>query len=80
MLRAAGTRCVLGMREVLDTPQVAAAEWDRIGGAAAVAHYYNAVWVYGDPSVYDPVATGEVPAAAGRPHPLHRISLPRTSR
>lgn len=62
MLRAAGTRCVLGMREVLDTPQVAAAEWDRIGGAAAVAHYYNAVWVYGDPSVYDPVATGEVPA------------------
>lgn len=68
-LRAAGTRCVLGMREVLDTPEVAAAEWERIGGASAVAHYYDAVWVYGDRNVYDPVATGEVPAElADRTH------------
>ena len=68
-LRAAGTRCVLGMREVLDTPKVAATEWARIGGAPAVAHYYDAVWVYGDRSVYDPVSTGEIPAElAGRTH------------
>lgn len=62
-LRAAGTRCVLGMRDVLDSPEVAAAEWGRIGGATAVAHYYDAVWIYGDRSVYDPILSGEIPAA-----------------
>lgn len=64
-LRTAGTRCVLGMREVLDSPEVAAAEWQRIGGASAVAHYYDAVWIYGDRRVYDPLASGEIPAALG---------------
>ncbi|NLS11157.1 glycosyl transferase [Nesterenkonia sp. MY13] len=60
-MRDTGTRCVLGMREVLDSPEVAEREWQRIGGPAAVAHYYDAVWVYGDQNVYDPVATGEIP-------------------
>ncbi|MCI2265994.1 glycosyltransferase family protein [Sediminivirga luteola] len=58
-------RCatVLGLREVLDTPEVAREEWERLGGADVVAGAYDAVWVYGDPGVYDPVRTGEIPAA-----------------
>ena len=62
-LQGTGTRCVLGMREVLDTPEAAAAEWSAIGGAGAVAHYYSGLWVYGDREVYNPVTTGEIPAA-----------------
>lgn len=61
MLRDRGTATVLGMREVLDTPEVAAAEWSR-AGTEAVAEAYDTLWVYGDPAVYDPVASGEIPA------------------
>ncbi|TLQ00293.1 glycosyl transferase [Nesterenkonia salmonea] len=60
-LRGAGTRCVLGMRDVLDRPEVASQEWTGLGGAAGVAHYYSALWIYGDRGVHDPLATGEIP-------------------
>ncbi|MGJ9373980.1 glycosyltransferase family protein [Nesterenkonia sp. CF4.4] len=60
-LRSQGTRCVLGMREVLDSPAAAQAEWEKIGGASAAARFYHAVWVYGDPSVYNPISSGEIP-------------------
>ncbi len=63
MLRERGkTTTVLGMRDVLDTPQAARREWERAGGGAAVAEHYDAMWVYGDDAVYDPFATGELPA------------------
>ncbi len=56
------TRTVLGLREVLDTPGVMTAEWDRAGGQEQICEAYDAVWVYGDPDVYDPRTTGELPA------------------
>ena len=61
-LRAAvpGVRLVLGLREVLDAPAVARAEWDAVG-VRAVTELFDHVWVYGDPAVHDPVATGELP-------------------
>lgn len=65
-LRARGTRVVLGLREVLDTPAVACREWGAIGGADAVARDLDAIWVYGDCSVYDPRRTGELPAPLAR--------------
>lgn len=53
-LRAAGrTRFVLGLRDVLDDPQVVKAEWTRDRYEDALQRYYDAVWVYGDPAVYD---------------------------
>ncbi|GAA1813571.1 glycosyltransferase [Nesterenkonia flava] len=66
MLRERGTATVLGLREVLDSPDVARREWEKaswngFSGADAVAAAYDAVWVYGDRGVYDPVATGELP-------------------
>jgi predicted glycosyltransferase len=48
-----GTRCVLGLRDVLDAPASVREEWHRTGGEAAVRSYYDAVWVYGDPGIYD---------------------------
>lgn len=85
-IRRRGGRTVLGLREVLDDPAVTTAEWDRIGGAEQVAAAYDAVWVYGDPTIYDPRLSGEVPAALarratatgylsqGRPDPLDEFS------
>ncbi|HEY9734722.1 MAG TPA: glycosyltransferase, partial [Trichocoleus sp.] len=47
-------RCVLGLRDVLDTPEAVRRDWQRANNAAAIRHYYDAIWVYGDPAVYDP--------------------------
>ena len=53
-LRAQGrTRCVLGFRDVLEDPETVRREWRRWRTAAAIRAYYDTVWVYGDPVVYD---------------------------
>jgi predicted glycosyltransferase len=49
------TRCVLGLRDVLDDPVTVRREWHEMQGDLAVRRYYDAIWVYGDPAVYDPV-------------------------
>jgi predicted glycosyltransferase len=66
-LRAAGTtRTVLGLREVLDTPFVARREWDAGRTTEAIGDLYDAVWVYGDPRVYDPVHEYDLPESVRR--------------
>lgn len=55
------TTLVLGLREVLDAPEVAAEEWKRVG-LDPVTDLFDRVWVYGDREIHDPLATGELPA------------------
>lgn len=55
------TTFVLGLREVLDAPEVAAEEWKRVG-VESVTDLFDRVWVYGDRDIHDPLATGELPA------------------
>ena len=53
-LKAAGrTRCVLGLRDVLDEPWSVAEAWCRWKNTDAIQEYYEAIWVYGDPAIYD---------------------------
>ncbi|WP_232281823.1 glycosyltransferase family protein [Roseobacter sp. SK209-2-6] len=49
-------RCklVLGLRDVLDEPEVLAAEWERKEAIAATERFYDEIWVYGLRSIYDP--------------------------
>lgn len=47
-------RVVLGLRDVLDEPDVLAAEWARKGAVEAAEAYYDEFWVYGVESIYDP--------------------------
>ena len=55
-LRAGGhTSCILGLRDVLDEPAALIGQWQRAANEAAIRDYYDAVWIYGDPRVYDPV-------------------------
>ena len=57
MLQAKGrTKMVLGLRDVLDSPDVLAMEWDRKAGIKATEKYYDEVWVYGLESFYDPTS------------------------
>lgn len=54
--RRGRARLVLGLRDVLDEPEVLAAEWARKGAVAATERFYDEIWVYGLRSVYDPTA------------------------
>ncbi len=49
------THCVLGLRDVLDEPEVVRREWKRKGNESAICKYYDHVWIYGDPNVYNSV-------------------------
>lgn len=53
--RRGGTRCILGLRDVLDDKETVAREWSSARGDETIRRYYDAVWVYGDPTVFDPV-------------------------
>jgi predicted glycosyltransferase len=49
-----GTPCVLGLRDVLDEPDVLAKEWARKGATEATERFYDEIWIYGALDVYDP--------------------------
>ena len=48
-----GTRLVLGLRDVIDQPAVVRRQWLRQRNFEAVRRFYDAIWIYGDPSLYD---------------------------
>ncbi|CAA9378056.1 MAG: Mlr3248 protein [uncultured Nocardioidaceae bacterium] len=58
-------RVVLGLRDVLDRPGVARAEWDAALTTETLMQHYDEVWVYGDPQVYDPVREYDLPRPVG---------------
>lgn len=53
-LRVRG-RCkiVLGLRDVIDTPSATRRQWLRQRNFETVRRYFDAVWVYGDPTLYN---------------------------
>ncbi|MFC7405920.1 glycosyltransferase family protein [Georgenia alba] len=60
-LADAPTKVVLGLRDVLDDPQVARHEWRADRGTAAVSRWFDQIWVYGDAGVHDPVLDLDLP-------------------
>jgi predicted glycosyltransferase len=48
-----GTRCILGLRDILDEPAKVREEWKRRANEECIQRYYDAVWVYGDRAFYD---------------------------
>lgn len=59
--RRGHTRCVLGLRDVIDDPLVVQTEWNLHDNCETIRRYYDAVWVYGDASVYDLVQECRLP-------------------
>lgn len=56
-LKALGkTRCILGLRDILDDPVTTRQEWLKSNSDELIRNYYDALWIYGDPTVYDAVA------------------------
>ena len=56
------TSVVLGLREILDDPVSAVRDWTRAQSTRVIEDYYDAVWVYGDRRVYDPVVEYGLPS------------------
>ena len=47
------TRLILGLRDILDDPTPTEAEWEKGGYEQAIATFYDDIWIYGDPAVFD---------------------------
>ncbi|NIZ15249.1 glycosyltransferase family protein [Phaeobacter sp. HF9A] len=65
MLQERGkARLVLGLRDVLDEPELLRAEWERKGARDAAEKYYHEIWVYGLREIHDPTAGLDLSPAA----------------
>src|SRR5919108_4655306 len=61
-------RIVLGLRDVLDAPQVTRRVWQDEGAYEALRQYYDAVLIYGNRELFDTAATYAIPAPPGGIH------------
>lgn len=60
-MKRAGTRNIIGLRDVMDDPGLLAKEWKRKGSMEALEKYYDDIWIYG-------------PSEMG--HPLDGLDMP----
>ncbi|HKE90249.1 MAG TPA: glycosyltransferase [Gemmatimonadales bacterium] len=63
MRRRGRTRCVLGLRDVLYDRDTTSRLWSTPENLEAIRDWYDAVWIYGDPDIYDAVHEYELPDA-----------------
>ncbi len=82
MLRRRGTRCILGLRDVMDEPASLIEEWRRKDVFPALESLYDEIWVYGLPEIFDPLA--EIPGMSRVKEKVHftgylRRSMPEGS-
>ena len=66
LLKAKGTRLVLGLRDVMDDPDQLAPEWERKKAMPALRDLYDEIWIYGLPQICDPLEGLATPASVKR--------------
>jgi len=76
MLKKRGTRLVLGLRDVLDEPEMLRPEWDRKAAMPALENLYDEIWIYGHKDIYHPLS-GLDPSDAVRAKTVFTGYLPR---
>ena len=60
-LKAKGTALVLGLRDVMDSPELLEREWEKKNVLNNLAELYDHVWVYGPKSFYQPLQQLKLP-------------------
>jgi len=55
------TRAVLGLRDILDDPEVIINDWRERDIYACLSELYDEIWVYGNQEIFDPVSLYEFP-------------------
>ena len=56
MLKGMGTRLVLGLRDIMDDPEVLSREWKHKNVMPVLQSLYDEIWVYGLEEIADPLA------------------------
>lgn len=60
-LNDSGTcKCVLGLRDILDSPEAIQQEWESRNNSNAIKQFFDEVWIYGDQTFYNPVIEYEI--------------------
>ncbi|MEO9527958.1 glycosyltransferase [Roseibium sp.] len=62
-LKETDTRLVLGLRDVMDDPEILKEEWDRKNVYPALRDLYDDIWVYGPQDICNPVEGIELPGS-----------------
>lgn len=55
MLKERGVPLILGLRDVMDDPDLLVPEWERKKVLPALSNLYDDIWVYGLPQICDPL-------------------------
>lgn len=55
LLKARGTRLILGLRDVMDEPGALAPEWKRKNVMPALRDLFDDIWIYGLPQICNPL-------------------------
>jgi predicted glycosyltransferase len=64
--RDAGVRLVLGLRDILDDPQLLIPEWRRKAAIPALDLLYDEVWIFGLQEIFNPLAGLDLPSSVKR--------------
>lgn len=56
------TRVILGLRDILDEPEMTIPVWEKNRYYDVIQNYYDGVWIFGDPIVFDAVKEYQMPA------------------
>jgi len=63
VLKARGCTLILGLRDVMDSPDLLEAEWRRKDMMRKIARLYHQIWVYGPADFWNPLTGLDVPAS-----------------
>jgi predicted glycosyltransferase len=61
MLKDRGVPLILGLRDVMDDPDLLVPEWERKKVLPALSNLYDDIWVYGLPQICDPLEGVDLP-------------------
>jgi predicted glycosyltransferase len=81
LLKDRGVPLILGLRDVMDDPDLLAPEWERKNVLPALRDLYDDIWVYGLPQICDPLEGIDLPRSVRRKVTFTgylRRSLPHT--
>jgi len=62
-LKETDTQLILGLRDVMDDPQILKEEWDRKNVYPALKDLYDEIWIYGPEDICDPLEGIELPSS-----------------
>lgn len=78
---ASSTRTVLGLRDIIDAPEVVHQVWTQEGAYHALEHFYDGILIYGRRDVFDPVKRYGFPSSVvARTHFTGYVTTPDRAR